>query len=201
MKRIFALIFAAFLTVSAFSSCGKEELTVEQAIEIAGPLIQKSYEVNDIFFGEGLPHEEDTAAEEDASQYDVAPVRYLRVISDKYNSVSSLKEAALEVYTESYMENIFDRVFNGVSGDDDQVIEYARYFESFSENLKIRAGVEKESIVTGRKYDVTTLKITSQAGGYVFFTVESFIDGEPAGTVELSMKDEGNGWRLDSPTY
>ncbi len=201
MKKILSLIIAVLALAAVFSSCGREDMTVEQAIEIAGPLVQKSYEVNDIFFGEGLPHEEDTGTDEDATQYDVAPVRYLTVISDKYNSVSSLKEAALEVYTESYMESVFERIFNGVATENGEIVEYPRYYESLAENLKIRAGVEEESIVTGRKYDVTTLKITSQAGGYVFFTLDSFIDGEPAGTVELSMKDEGNGWRLDSPTY
>lgn len=200
MKRVFAFLLAFLIFGAVLSSCGREDLTEEQVIEIVGPLVQKSYEVNDIFFGAGLPHEEDRA-EEDDTQYDVAPVRYLTVISDKYNSVSSLKEAALEVYTESYMESVFERIFNGVATENGEIVEYPRYYESLAENLKIRAGVEEESIVAGRKYDVTTLKITSQTDEYVFFTLESFIDGEPEMTVDLSIKDEGNGWRLDSPTY
>ena len=200
MKKIIVLILVVLSVLLAFSACGGEKMTEEQVIEIAGPLIQKSYEINDIFFGEGLPHDE-APEDEDETQYDIAPVKYVPVFSDKFKSVSSLKEAALEVYTESYLENVFDIVFNGMSDDDGNIIQYARYFESFADNLKIRAGVEEESIVTGRKYDVTTLKITTQAENYVFFTLDSFIDGESAGTIELSIKDEGNGWRLDSPTY
>ena len=201
MRRTIAALLVMLIFASVFSSCGREKLTEEQLIEIVGPLVQKSYEINDIFFGEGLPHDDAPETEEDETQYDVAPVKYVPVYSDKYKSVSSLKEAALEVYTESYMENVFDIVFNGMSDENGNLVQYARYFESFADNLKIRAGVEKESIVTGRKYDVTTLKITTQTDNYVFFTLDSFIDGESAGTIELSIKDEGNGWRLDSPTY
>ncbi len=202
MKKVIALALLVLMILPAVSSCGKDKLTEEQVIEIVGPLIQKSYEINDIFFGEGLPYEKDEDKEAEEEQMGaLPPVKYVPVISDKYNSESSLKEAALEVYTESYMESVFDIVFNGMSDGNGNIIQYARYFESFADYLKIRSGVEEESIVCGRKYDVTTLKITAQADNYVFFTLDSFIDGEPAATIELSIKDEGNGWRLDSPTY
>ena len=202
MKKVIALVLLVLMILPAFSSCGKEKMTEEQVIEIVGPLIQKSYEINDIFFGEGLPYvkDEDGGAEEEQIGV-LPPVKYIPVISDKYNSESSLREAALEVYTESYMESVFEIVFSGLSDEEGNLVQYARYLESFADNLKIRSGVEEESIVSGRKYDVTTLKITAQADNYVFFTLDSFIDGEPAGTIELSIKDEGAGWRLDSPTY
>ena len=201
VKRVLSLILPALMILAVLSSCGGEKFTEEQVIGIAGPLVEKSYEVNDIFFGEGLPYVKDEGGETEEQVGILPPVKYLPVVSDKYNSVSSLKEAALEVYTQSYMDSVFEVVFNGMSDDDGNLIQYARYFESISDNLKIRSGVEKESIVKGRKYDLTTLKITAQADNYVFFTLDSFIGGEPAGTIELSIKDEGAGWRLDSPTY
>ena len=200
MKKIISLLLVLSALVLALPSCGGEKLTEDQVIEIVGPLVQKSYEINDIFFGAGLPHEEYTEAVDD-TVYDVPPVNYVPVISEKYKSVSDLKDAAREVYTESYLEGVFDLTFNGMSDGNGNIIQYARYFENFTDNLKIRADVEKDNIVTGRKYDVTTLKITDQESGYIFFTLESFIDGEPAGTIDLSIKDEGAGWRLDSPTY
>ena len=201
MKKFLCLLLVLSLVPAFFASCSSEDLTDDEVREIAGPLIEQSYEINEIFFGKGLPHEEDAEGPLDETQYDVKPVKYLVVLSDKYISIDSLKDAAREVYTEGYLDSVFDTAFNGVRDSNGEIVQYARYFESFFENLKIRSDVEEDNIVVGRTYDVSTLKITDQAENYVFFTVESCIDGEDAGEIELSIKDEGNGWRLDSPTY
>ncbi|MBR6917431.1 MAG: hypothetical protein IKN38_04535 [Clostridia bacterium] len=202
MRRTLSLILTLVVAVCIIPSCGIS-MTDEEARAIAAPLIEKSYEINELFFGKGIEADRTGApysADEDAS-YDVAPVQYYPAVPEKYFCTEDLKEAAKEVYTESYLSHVFDLAFEGMTSGDGRVIQYARYYDSVYSGLMVRDGLEDESILAGRVYDVSTLKVTSTAGQYVFFTVMSKIDGKDAGEVRLSIKDEGLGWRLDSPTY
>ena len=192
---------AALLAASLFVSCGAKDLTEDEVKEIVSPLIDKSYKINVIFFGEGLPGDESEAVEYDETQYDVKPVSYITVLSGEFKNIDQLKEAASEVYSSDYLGNVFKLAFEGMTDDKGEIYQYPRYIESYSGELKIIGGAKDESIVTGRTYDVSTLKITSQTSKYVFFTVESYIDGNDAGPVDLSIKLDEAGWRLDSPTY
>lgn len=200
MKKLISF-FALLIVLSALlPSCGPK-LTDEQAIEIVAPLLDASYEINDIFFGEGLPHKS-LEEEESGIQYDVKPVKYVPVESEDYKGIEDLKAAARAVYTESYLDAVFSIAFEGIMGDDGAVYQYARYIDTLTGGFSIKSGVENDSIVAGRRYDVNSLKITKQGNNYVFFTLTSYIDGvQEENPVTLSIKDEGNGWRLDSPTY
>ena len=208
VKRIFSLFFALVLCISLFS-CGGKKLSEEEVKQTVRDLIAKSYEINEIFFGAGLPadreslsYAEDTGDDAENGNGALAPVRYLPVLSPKYSCVEDLKTAAGEVYTESYLKSVFSMAFEGIADSEKQEIyQYAKYIDSYGGELLVRDGLSEESITCGRTYDAETLEITGQTGSFVFFTLESFINGESAGKVDLSIKDEGNGWRLDSPTY
>ena len=81
-KRIVCAALSVLFILAAFSSCGVP-LTEDEAKEIAAPLIEKSYEINEIFFGKGLPHIEDNTEDTgDNTQYDVKPVKYLSAATD-----------------------------------------------------------------------------------------------------------------------
>ena len=69
------------------------------------------------------------------------------------------------------------------------------------DELCIRSDFDKTSLTSGRTYDLSTVTVTKSARNYVYFTVVAKADGKEDETVTLSMKDEGRGWRLDSPTY
>ena len=209
MKKIISFTAAIILFTLLLCSCSAA-MTEEELKEIAGPLIEKSYEINEIYFGSGLPVDEEELAliggesgvGEDEGEYDIKPVSFVPVKSDKYDSIQSLKDAALEVYTESYLETVFKFAFEGMTDEKGEILQYARYIENFGGSvLQERADLEEESIVVGRVFDISTIRLKSAARNYVYFTVESYLDGKPEGTVELSIKDEGSGWRLDSPTY
>jgi len=200
MKKVISFAAVLILAASVFASCGAK-MTNEEAIEIAAPLIADSYEINEILFGKGLPIKTIGAEAGDNTVYDVKPVKYYPVDSDVYHSTDDIREAALKVYTESYLEGVFVNVFTGMTDSDGSIYQYARYIDTLAGGLSVRSDVETENILSGRTYDVTTLKITGQSRNYVYFTVKSYVDGEEAGDIALSIKDEGDGWRLDSPTY
>ena len=56
MKKITSIILIV-LTALSLASCGAA-LDDEQTKEVAAPLIEASFNVNEIFFGKGLAHEE-----------------------------------------------------------------------------------------------------------------------------------------------
>ena len=55
--RIAAVICVAALAAAALFSCGKHD--EEEIKKAAAELIERSYEINEIFFGEGLPRAEE----------------------------------------------------------------------------------------------------------------------------------------------
>lgn len=206
MKRILALIFVSALLLSALPSCGAA-LDEEGVRAVAAPLIEASFEINDIFFGDGLAHEGDASFDNyvpdgnDSSKYDVKPVQYLVVTDDRFLSIDDLKEAARAVYTDAYLANVFKIAFEGMTQGDGTVYQYPRYVSNVIGTLSVRSDAAEENNLKNRTYDLSTVKVTGGSKNLVYFTVQSYVDGAQDVTVRLSLRDEGNGWRLDSPTY
>lgn len=202
LKITLAVVIAVF-SVLPLASCSVK-MTEEEARAIVSPLIEKSFEINEIFFGKGLPHEENIYDEQDEAEKEMTGtkrVRYLEVTSEDYHSIDELKEAAREVYTESYLTAVFQIAFEGLTSSNGTVYQYARYITALVGELSINADAEEQSITVGRTYDIDSLKITKKTSDTVYFTLKSFVDGKEDGEILLSIKDEGAGWRLDSPTY
>lgn len=205
MKKITAL-FLIVLTALTFASCGAA-LDDEQTKEVAAPLIEASFNVNEIFFGKGLAHEGNSSFDgydpesDDASKYEVKPVKYYTVTDERYHSIDELKEAARAVYTDAYLENVFAVAFEGMTQGDGTIYKYPRYVSNVIGTLSINADAETENAIANRTYDLSTIKVTGGSSKVVYFTVQSYVDGVEDQLIKLSIRDEGNGWRLDSPTY
>lgn len=212
MKKITSLILsAAFIALScALVSCGGEKHTVEEMREIVIPLIEKSEELNVIYFGEGLPL---TVDPEDAERFysafdsDIESISYHPV--DKscgYTSIDEIKSATLEVFTESYSEYLFTLAFTGISdtvndgvGDKRETSAYARYLEQ-SGVLTARIDLADEAMTLGRVYDTDELEIVREKDNYVLVSIPTELNGREY-DVELKLIETADGWRLDTPTY
>lgn len=206
--RTFRTICTALLLFSAclvLTCCGGK-MTDAQIGSIARPLIEKSYEVNEIFFGKGLPFDEELRElylEEPPEDIDVKEVRYIPVSPDcEYAYIETIKDAAYAVYTADYCDsNLFPVAFNGLDDGEGGVLQYARFIENEYGVLTQRSDVAQTSVLTGRTYDFDTVKCVKQGSGYVIFTVSSYVDGKASDVVRITMKKEASGWRLDTPTY
>ena len=129
------------------------------------------------------------------------PVKYYTVTDERYHSTDELKEAAREVYTDAYLANVFAVAFEGMTQGDGTIYKYPRYVSNVIGTLSINADAETENAIANRTYDLSTIKVTGGSSKVVYFTVQSYVDGVEDQLVKLSIRDEGNGWRLDSPTY
>ena len=205
MKKFFALFIFASLALT-LTSCGAA-LDDEQTREVAAPLIEASFNINEIFFGNGLSHEGDSSFEnydpeyDDSTSYDVRPVKYYIVTDERYTSIDDLKAAARAVYTDAYLASVFSLAFEGMTQGDGTVYKYPRYVSNVIGTLSINADADGERPLSNRTYDLSTVKVTGGTKDTVYFTVQSYVDGVEDQQILLSIKDEGSGWRLDSPTY
>ena len=203
---------AVLATGAALVSCSKPKHSAEQMRTVLGELLPKSAELNEIYFGKGLP----TTRDEDAVRAfyetfdtDIAAISYEPVDpSCGYETVDDIKAATLEVFTEEYASFLFDRAFTGISAVFDEGTEtehrttavYAMYLEQDGFLTK-RVNLKDDAIPLGRTYDLDSLEVLRENETGVQVRMESFVDGQPSVDVEMWLTETDAGWRLDSPTY
>jgi hypothetical protein len=207
------ICLAAVLALcAALVSCSKPKHTAEEMRAVLGELLPKSAELNEIYFGKGLPTNRDedvVRAFYESFDTDIAAISYEPVDhSCGYETVDDIKAATLEVFTEEYAEFLFDRAFKGISDLFDEGTEtehrstavYAMYIEQDGFLTK-RVNLKDDAIPLGRTYDLDSLEVLRSNDTGVQVKLKSFFDGQPSVDVEMWLTETENGWRLDSPTY
>lgn len=206
--RAIAVLLVA-VVILALSACGTAP-KLAKVKDTFVALVEASYEINDIFFGEGLAVYErggEFAAkyyiyENLSESYDV----YEIVQSESgYLTTDSIKEAASKVYSADYLEGIYTMAFDGYS--DGESVTTARYLEADGYFLRYTYG-EKDpfDILEGkqRRYLFDTMKIVRPSSSdYVNVEIESYLLGKEDETLTVTLRFtlENGEWRLDSPTY
>ena len=189
MKRflkIFAALALCVLTLIPLASCGAT-LTEEEALAILRERIEASYELNDIYFGEGLktdPYEDNGEA-----------FQYVFVsLDEKYQSVTDIRVATEAVFSDAICGKLYAKAFTGF--DDGQVIVYARYIE---EGGVLTADVKYTGIKTERDFLFETAKVVKNSQNFVVFEIERAMHDKPV-RIELTLSPDGR-WLLNSYTY
>ena len=186
-KRIISIILLLALCLCIFGcSINQNSKRAISAKAIFNYLVSSSYELNVIFFGEGLEHHE----VENGELY--APV----LSSEKYTTQEELESVAAEIFSSNYTESIINTAFIGNQGGITGTVNFARYIESYG---CLTARVDYEPIKIA-EYDFSTTEITKIS--------RKFIQGKIMTTnfdkneyVEITLINEDNGWRIDSATY
>lgn len=206
--RVISFLLVA-VVILALSACGKApELAKVKDTFVA--LVEASYEINDIFFGEGLAVYE--RGGEFATKYYIyedLPESYdlyeIVQAESGYLSADSIKDTAAKVYSEDYLAGIYTMAFDGYA--DGESITTARYLEAEGYFLRYTYG-EKDpfDILEGkqRRYLFDTMRIVRPSSAdYVNVEVESYLLGKENETLTVTLRFtlENGEWRLDSPTY
>ena len=210
MKKIILFAISVFFVIT-LCSCGAKysEEEIKAALD---ELIPASYEMNEIYFGKGLPISED---EETLNEFyshfdsDIEMINYHPVSADcPYQNETELREATLAVFTEDYAEYLFQRAFAGISAQMQNIeglteVHNAIYAMYIEENgvLTVRLNLEDDAIPLGREFKIDELKIVAQKDNIVVVSIPTFINSVYSMEVELRLVKTQNGWRLDSPTY
>ena len=123
-KKNFFAILALAAVISAVgiaaSSCGSRTDVASLAPEVR-ELIARSEELNEIYFGEGLPKTEDQAIIDEFYGGFAANVRSLKYTPVDsgcgYSSIDEIKAATAEVFSEDYCAYLYELAFDGISSD------------------------------------------------------------------------------------
>ncbi|MBR6708165.1 MAG: hypothetical protein IKL84_00640 [Clostridia bacterium] len=198
-KLLFILALVLLLT-----GCAADLPAVEDVKPRLIELIEASWEINDIFFGEGLPaiaRDSDYAKENHIYYMDEEGGNYDIVTPDcPYQSTSMIKDAAELVYSKTYLLSIYETMFVGVA-DENAGMLYARYLDT---EAGLRKSNVHEPITTARRlYDYDSIEIVKPSNDqYINLEIDSHLEGQDEILrVRLTLVKEDGVWLLDSPTY
>ena len=204
MKRI---LFAAAAAVLVFllASCGSGMNKGELAEEYRA-LVEASYEINEIYYGSGLPFRQNESVM--AQLAGVAEgtqgfrVSYMPVDeSARYQTEEEIRTAAAAVYSPSMCEHLNKLGFEGIRDEStDTLVSFARFIEQDGV-LTVRIDLAEESLPMGRTYDFDSMIVIADEKNRVRAEFQSYMDGKPSDKVKITIVRTADGWRLDSPTY
>ena len=202
IKAVIGTAVVIGIVVGVLYGC-MPQYDVSEVPAAAKELIEASYEINTIFFGEGLP-----TIGYDGSDELMGDSYSVLTEDSPYKTEAEIKEAALKVYTEEYCAFLFEKAFIGqevdFSNDDDSVVEVvqipARYL-TYEGELIVRNVEDDERLTLDRTYDTGNVTIEKKYRKKVVISVPVFEDGVPAGDETFTLAYTPDGWRLDDPTY
>lgn len=208
MKRrvllVVMLLLTALLTMSAVSCAGRAP-EISDVRDRFVELIEASNEINNIFFGDGLPvyKRGDELAERLGIYYSDTNTSYNIVAEEaRFVTEDAIKYAAEKVYSEEYLSALYETAFDGVISAGQTKLRFYDDGSSLRQNVGVTDGSDVVRI-NERIYDYSTMEIISPSDSeYVNVRIESYTPSSDAPqTVYLSFVYQNGDWYLDSPTY
>ena len=184
------LIFCLMFLVSC-----KQQFTDEEIISAAAVLVSDAEEINEIFFGSGIP-----CSNEGESTYKAADKEWLA--EKGIVSTQSLRDMTKKVYSESYSEYLFSIMLASVRTDI-SVASYASYIDT-EDGILVYS--QRTDYIKGKlTYHTDKIEVVEKNGEYarvsVAVTVENS-DGETQERIKsFDMVKSGERWFLDSGTF
>ena len=199
MKKLILLILAGVLLLSVLPSCKKKrkplEISEEDAFLVVSALVPCSYEFNVIFFGEGLPTNDD-------GEYDKTTYVEVDIKRSDYSSIAAMKLEVERIYSRKYLDSVYVNMFVGSStGSEDGLLDnnVSPRYKEIDGKLMIDASYPALDIM-GR-LEVISTEIVKKDPDYVL--VKGICRDENGNELEKNfyITLENGTWLLDGPTY
>lgn len=187
MKLFVKIMSLILIVIFAVSITGCKSVSDTEAKAIFNTLVKESYQLNVIYFGEGL---EPQIPEQESDLY--APVKG----SESYTAKLPLVERTREIFSSDYASDIIKTAFEGESGAVGTTAVYARYIE-YEGHLSVRKDIEGIEV---SKYDFSTTEIIKNSKRFIIARIKT-TNLEKNDFVEITLINEEKGWRIDSATY
>ena len=177
LKKVTAFLCTCLLVTLLFCSCGGNMTDESVRLELER-LLPLSYELNDIFWGKGLPAEVSPSSN-----------RYLPVANDcPYQDIDSILAKTTEVFSKEYVEIVKDAVFTDSDDIDPRYIMV---------DGKLLVDKKNEGFNIVGNIVISSAVIKKQNRGMVVVSA-SYEDG---GKTELTLVLQDGKWYLNSSTY
>lgn len=186
MKLFVKIMSLILIVIFAVSIMGCKSVSDTEAKAIFNTLVKESYQLNVIYFGEGL----EPQLVDDEGLY--VPVKG----SESYTAKLPLVERTREIFSSDYASDIIKTAFEGESGAVGSTAVYARYIE-YEGHLSVRKDIEGIEV---SKYDFSTTEIIKNSKRFIIARIKT-TNLEKNDFVEITLINEENGWRIDSATY
>ena len=182
LKFVLACVIL-FALVLPFASCERQDEA--QSIEIVKDLIERSYTLNVVYYGEGLPYDEEKQVE--GEYYEVTEDAPFRIRND-------LIVETRAVFSEDLALGLLGAYLDGYSNMG--VVVYARYLTGPDGYLTVYKDYKNvNDQIT--KYDTSSVQIIKNRKNKIVASVTSVDGGE---TIEVTLIYENDAWKLDTPT-
>lgn len=210
MKKTAILLLALIMAAGVFSSCASEPPQLGEVKDELVALVEASYGINGIFFGDGLEtYARGGKFDKEHHLYDGNDSEYASyeyVTEDcGYLFTEKIKTDAEKVYTLDYLEGIYTMAFDGYADENTGAVTTARYLDVNGWLMKYAYGdSDPFNILPGKRvYDFDTMEIVKPSTAkYLNVEINSHLEGETEQVkVTLRFKLTDDGWRLDNPTY
>ncbi|MBR2024290.1 MAG: hypothetical protein IKA02_00605 [Clostridia bacterium] len=186
MKSLVKILAAILIVIFTIGMVGCKTLSDEEAKGIFNTLVKESYELNVIYFGDGLKPQ---VTEEDSLYIPVQG-------SENYTAKLPLVERTREIFSTDYASDIIKTAFEGEMGVVGSSAIYARYIE-YEGYLSVRRDIDGIEVA---KYDYSTTEIIKVSNRFIIAKIKT-VNLEKNEYVEITLINEDNGWRIDSATY
>lgn len=217
MKQSLSLALAFLCLFCALPLAGCAKIDTTGLLDEAPALIEKSALVNEIFFGDGIPYDENGTP-----QGNFYPADPAYLAEHNLKTTSDLRALTESVFSQEYAAIILGSGIAGFPADVGYV--YPRYASSQAENLRD----ENETILVSSTsefllnpigkstyhYETLTLVATTRHYALLSLSVTTVsllpaderVEGQDntvtaTVTMEIKFVKEGGAWRIDSPTY
>ena len=211
MKKIICAVLI-LTSVLCFASCSATPPDLDEFKDEFISLVEASYEINEIFFGEGLPTYE-RGGEYDreynlyAGQGD--EFSYYEYVAQEsgYYFTDQIKWNAEKVYTKEYLSGVYTMGFDGYADENTGAVTTARYLDANGILMRYAFG-ENDPFdhLDGKKrrFDFESMEVVKPySPSYINVAIDSYLEGEESDTLNITLhfKKTSEGWRLDAPTY
>ncbi|MBE6673909.1 MAG: hypothetical protein E7596_02245 [Ruminococcaceae bacterium] len=188
-KKVFkATISFILIAIMAIGMVGCEKPSDEEAVSLVKDLVSRSYELNVIYYGEGLKYKDS------GNPNDIYMVVFEQ---EKYILKSQLTKATREVFSESFATSIIDMSFNGIQSSINQNSVQPRYMTQIDDDLLFVNRTYEPVVDKIAEYNYDTIEILKISRRFI----EAEIKTTTGELVTVILIKEDNGWRLDSGTY
>lgn len=200
---IVAILAVLLACIGIFSYChARRAPELDTVKERFIYLIERSKQINEIFFGEGLPvyvRDSDLSGEKFIyiGEQNRGFERVMEV--SPYLLIDEMKAEAQRVYSSGYCDELFESCFDGVVVDGTTLLEYTEINEWLYQNMARETLSKNEKI-----YLYSTMKIVRPSNiEYVNIEISYYMINDPdeVRCEKLSFSFEDGNWYLDTPTY
>lgn len=201
-KSIISIALVLIIVVLGMSSCSGSAPKIDEVRDRIVYLIEGSKEINILFFGSGLPiYKRDGLIETELGvYYEDEYTAYNKVMENsRFKSIDDMKKAAERVYSENYLDAIYETAFEGYMTGGSSA--YMRFLETSDWMYQSISATDFD--LSERIYDYSSMEIVKPSNGeYLNITIDTYtLRDKKVKTITLSFIYERGNWYLDSPTY